>query len=247
MLSVPPAITAGLFDLDGVITQTARLHAAAWKETFDSYLEERARRTGETLSPFALPDDYREHVDGKLREDGVKGFLAARGIHLPPGSPGDPPTAETIRGLSARKNASFLDVLRREGVEVYPGSVRFVEEMRAAGWRRAVVSASRNCEALVDAAGIADLFEVRIDGVTAGRDNLAGKPAPDMFLAAAAALGVHPGECAVFEDALAGVEAGRRGAFGWVVGVDRTGNGDALRAHGADIVVTDLAQLLEAP
>ena len=243
--AVPEGIAACLFDLDGVLTRTAAVHAEAWKEMFDSYLLERAKDNGDAFRPFELPADYVEHVDGKLRQDGVRSFLASRGVTLPEGSSGDPPTAETVHGLGARKNELVLDLIRIRGVDLYEASVRFVEVVRDAGMRRAVVSASKNCQEVLAATGIEDLFEVRIDGVVAERDGLQGKPAPDMFLAAADALGVDPASGAVFEDAEAGVAAARAGAFGWVVGVDRTGNADALRRHGADIVVGDLGELLE--
>ena len=242
---VPDGIAACLFDLDGVLTQTAKVHAAAWKQMFDAFLLDWSRQTGEPFRPFELPTDYAAHVDGKLRQDGVRAFLAARGIALPEGSADDPPTALTVHGLGTRKNDLVLDLIRRQGVEVYAGSVRFVEVVRAAGLRRAVVSASKNCREVLVAAGIEHLFEVRVDGIVADVAGLRGKPAPDMFLAAAEALGIVPARCAVFEDAIAGVEAGRAGAFGWVVGVDRVGQAVALRRHGADIVVTDLSELLE--
>jgi beta-phosphoglucomutase family hydrolase len=242
---VPRGIAACLFDLDGVLTQTSKVHAAAWKEMFDAFLRGRAERTGEPFRPFVVPSDYLAHVDGKLRADGVRSFLASRDITLPEGGPDDPPTTETVHGLANRKNDLVLELIRREGVEVYDGSVRFVEAARAQGLRRAVVSASRNCQEVLEAAGIEDLFEARIDGNVAAERDLPGKPAPDMFLAGAAALAVDPAAAAVFEDAAAGVEAGKAGAFGWVVGVDRGGNADALRAHGADIVVDDLSELLE--
>jgi HAD superfamily hydrolase (TIGR01509 family) len=202
---------------------------------------------GEPFRPFEVPTDYAAYVDGKLRQDGVRAFLTSRGITLPEGSPDDPPSAETVHGLGTRKNDLVLDLIRHGGVEVYPGSVRFVEAVRVAGLRRAVVSASKNCREVLIAADIEHLFEVRVDGLVAEQAALRGKPAPDMFLAAAAALGVDPAHCAVFEDAIAGVQAGRAGAFGWVVGVDRVGQAEALRRHGADRVVTDLDELLERP
>ena len=244
-LKVPDAISACLFDLDGVLTQTAKVHAAAWKQMFDEFLRERAERTGEPFEPFDRPTDYDEYVDGKPRLDGVRSFLESRGIDLPMGSPADPPEAETVYGLGTRKNELVLALIREQGVEAYEGSVRFVEAARDAGLRRAVVSSSTNCRDVLVAAGIEHLFEVRIDGVVAEREGLPGKPAPDTFLAAARAFGVEPTGAAVFEDALAGVEAGRAGAFGWVVGVDRTGQAEALRRRGADVVVQDLAELLE--
>jgi beta-phosphoglucomutase family hydrolase len=245
VLRLPEPISTCLFDLDGVLTQTAKIHAAAWKQMFDDFLREWAERTGEPFDDFDRPTDYDEYVDGKPRLDGVRSFLESRGIALPMGSPADPPEAETVHGLGTRKNELVLELIRDQGVEPYAGSVRFVEAARAQGLRRAVVSASTNCRDVLVAAGIEHLFEVRIDGVVAEREGLAGKPAPDTFLAAGRALGVEPAQAAVFEDALAGVEAGRAGAFGWVVGVDRTGQAEALRRRGADVVVQDLAELLE--
>jgi beta-phosphoglucomutase family hydrolase len=243
-LKLPSAIRACLFDLDGVLTDTASLHAAAWKEMFDTFLRSRAADEGAQFVPFDPVRDYREFIDGKQRSDGVRSFLASRGIALPEGSPGDPSDALTVSSLGDRKNELLLAMIHERGVQAYDGSVRFVQAVRDAGLRRAVVSASANCREVLEAAGIADLFEVRVDGNVAQQEHLRGKPAPDMFLAAARMLGVAPGEAAVFEDALAGVAAGRAGGFGLVVGVDRVGQADALRAHGADIVVTDLAELL---
>lgn len=244
---LPDGIRACLFDLDGVLTQTAKIHAAAWKQMFDAFLRERSRRTGEPFRPFALPQDYATYVDGKLRQDGVRSFLTSRGVELTEGSPDDPPTADTVHGLGTRKNDLFLRLLRDHGVELYDDAVRFVEAVRTAGLRRAVVSASKNTGEVLDAAGIADLFEVRVDGCVAEERHLRGKPAPDTFLAAAEALGLGPATCAVFEDAVAGVAAGRAGAFGWVIGVDRVGQAAALREHGADQVVRDLGELLGSP
>jgi len=242
---LPDSITACLFDLDGVLTATAKVHAAAWKQMFDAFLRERAATTGEPFRAFDIATDYPAYVDGKLRQDGVRSFLTSRGIDLPEGTPVDPPTAPTVHGLGTRKNDLVLELIRTTGVEVYRGSVRFVEAARAADLRRAVVSASKNCREVLIAAGIESLFEVRVDGLVAEEAGLRGKPAPDMFVHAAAALGVTQAECAVFEDAVAGVAAGRAGGFGWVVGVDRVGQADALRRHGADIVVADLSELLE--
>jgi beta-phosphoglucomutase family hydrolase len=233
-----------LFDLDGVLTKTAEVHSAAWKQMFDAYLEERAERTGAEFAPFDPVNDYDEYVDGKPRYEGVQSFLTARGIELPRGEPSDPPGAETVDGLGNRKNAILLRLIHERGVEPYEGSVRYVEAAREAGLRRAVVSSSTNCRDVLAAAGIEDLFEVRIDGVVAEREHLRGKPAPDTFLAGARALGADAAEAAVFEDALAGVAAGRAGGFAFVVGVDRTGQAKALREHGADVVVTDLGELL---
>jgi beta-phosphoglucomutase family hydrolase len=234
-----------LFDLDGVLTQTADVHAKAWKQMFDQYLRERAQRTGEPFREFALPEDYEQYVDGKPRSDGVRSFLDSRGIDLPLGSPDDPPDAETIYGLGTRKNDIVLKLIQDDGVEPYEGSVRYVEAAREQGLRRAVVSSSTNCHDVLVAAGIVDLFEVEIDGLVTEREHLAGKPAPDTFLAGARALGADPAQAVVFEDALAGVEAGRAGKFGFVVGVDRVGHATALREHGADVVVKDLAELLD--
>jgi beta-phosphoglucomutase family hydrolase len=243
VLGLPAAVTACLFDLDGVLTQTAKVHAAAWQQTFDDYLRARAARTGEAFVAFDPVADYDEYVDGKPRYDGVRSFLAARGIELPEGQEDDPPQAETIHGLGNRKNEIVLKLIHEHGVEPYAGSVAYVKAARDAGLRRAVVSSSTNCRDVLRAAGIEDLFEEIVDGVVAEREHLHGKPAPDTYLAGARALGVEPAQAAVFEDALAGVEAGRAGHFGCVVGVDRVGQADALRAHGADVVVADLSEL----
>jgi beta-phosphoglucomutase family hydrolase len=246
MLGMPDGVHACLFDLDGVLTQTAKVHAAAWKELFDDYLALRAQRLGVAVTPFDQHEDYDRYVDGKPRLDGVRDFLASREIRLPEGGPGDPPDAETVFALGRRKNAIVLRRISSDGVDAYPGSVAYVESVRDAGWRRAVVSSSTNCVDVLAAAGILGLFEEVVDGVIAEREHLRGKPAPDTFVAAARRLGVERRECAVFEDALAGVEAGRAGHFGYVVGVDRVGQADALAAHGADRVVPDLAELLPA-
>lgn len=238
-MRIPEGITALLFDLDGVLTQTAKVHSAAWKELFDDVLESRG-----DPRPFS-PEDYAAYVDGRLRQDGVRTFLASRGITVPDGTPEDPPDAETVHGLGNRKNVRLLELLERDGVDRYEGSVEFLEAARAAGYPTAVVSASRNCRQVLEAAGLTDLFDARVDGEVAAERGLRGKPAPDTFLAAAEALGVAPSQAAVIEDAVAGVEAGRAGEFGWVVGVDRVGpaQAEALRAHGADIVVEDLSEL----
>lgn len=243
MLGLPNGVRACLFDLDGVLTRTAVVHAAAWREMFDAYLAERARREHTTAEPFTQ-SDYDRYVDGKSRQDGTRSFLASRGITLPEGSPDDPPDRETVRGLGNRKNEIVTRRIREDGVEAYPTSVAYVEAARRAGLRRAVVSSSANCRDVLAAAGISDLFEEVVDGVVAARDGLAGKPAPDTYLAGARALGVRPDEAAVFEDALSGVAAGAAGHFAIVVGVDRVGQADALREHGADIVVDDLADLM---
>jgi beta-phosphoglucomutase family hydrolase len=247
VLGLPDQITTCLFDLDGVLTQTANVHAKAWKQMFDQYLHERAARTGEPFRAFAQPEDYEQYVDGKPRRDGVRSFLASRGIELPLGTPDDPPDAETIYGLGTRKNDILVKLIHDERVEPYEGSVRYVKAARDHGLRRAVVSSSTNCHDVLVAAGIVDLFEVEIDGQVAERERLAGKPAPDTFEAGARALDTEPAHAVVFEDALAGVEAGRAGNFGWVIGVDRLGHAhaEALREHGADRVVEDLAELLE--
>ncbi|MBV9197208.1 MAG: beta-phosphoglucomutase family hydrolase [Solirubrobacterales bacterium] len=245
MLDLPETITACLFDLDGVLTQTASIHAHAWKEMFDDFLRHWSERTGEPFHEFDRPTDYDEYVDGKPRLEGVESFLQSRGISLAMGSPSDPPEADTINGLGTRKNELVDKLIAEQGVEPYEGSVRFVEQARAQGLRRAVVSSSTNCRDVLVAAGIDHLFEARIDGLVADREHLAGKPAPDTFLAAASALGVDRSQAAVFEDAQAGVQAGHAGEFGWVVGVDRTGQAEALRRRGADVVVQDLAQLME--
>jgi beta-phosphoglucomutase family hydrolase len=246
MLGLPEGVSACLFDLDGVLTNTAKVHAAAWKETFDSYLRQRAAQTGERFVPFDPVADYDQYVDGKPRYEGVQSFLASRGIELPRGEPSDPPDAETVDGLGNRKNEILLGMIREQGVEAYEGSVSYVRAAKQAGLRRAVVSSSTNCHDVLIAAGIEDLFEARIDGVVAEREHLRGKPAPDTFLAGARLLGAEPAQAAVFEDALAGVAAGRAGNFGFVVGVDRVGQADALRERGADVVVSDLGELLAA-
>jgi len=247
VLGLPKGTRGCLFDLDGVLTKTAKVHDAAWKEMFDDFLRDRSRQTGQPFVPFDPVKDYDEYVDGKPREDGTRAFLASRGIDLPEGGEGDPPDAQTIHGLSNRKNQIVLQRIHTDGVEAYEGSVRYVRAVRDAGLRRAVVSSSANAHDVLVAAGIEDLFETRIDGVVAERDHLRGKPAPDTFLAGARALGLEPPAAAVFEDALAGVAAGRAGGFGCVVGVDRAGQADELRRHGADVVVTDLAELLDRP
>jgi beta-phosphoglucomutase family hydrolase len=241
MLGLPDGIRACLFDLDGVLTNTANVHRGAWRETFEAFLRD---RDPDRFMPFT-DQDYGEYVDGKPRRDGVRDFLASRGIQLQEGEPSDPPAAQTVAGVGNRKNELLLRRLGEQGVEVYPGSVRYLHAVRDAGLRTAVVTASANGEAVLHAAGMTELVEVRIDGIVASRENLRGKPAPDTFLAGAQALGVEPDGAAVFEDALAGVAAGRAGKFGFVVGVDRAGQAEALRERGADVVVDDLAELLE--
>jgi beta-phosphoglucomutase family hydrolase len=245
MLGLPDGVTACLFDLDGVLTQTAKVHAKAWKQMFDDYLKQRAEARGEKFVPFDPVEDYDEYVDGKPRYEGVQSFLSARGIELPRGEPGDAPDKETVDGLGNRKNEIVLGLIHDDGVQPYEGSVRYVRAVRDAGLARAVVSSSTNCHDVLKAAGIDGLFDVVIDGTVADREHLKGKPAPDTFLAGARAVGVEPSAAAVFEDALAGVQAGHAGHFGLVVGVNRTGQADALREHGADVVVDDLADLLD--
>jgi beta-phosphoglucomutase family hydrolase len=252
VLGLPAPVTACLFDLDGVLTQTAKVHAAAWKQMFDSYLRRRAVQRSEAFVPFDQDRDYDEYVDGKPRYDGVRSFLSSRGIELPEGGEGgkggspDQPGVDTIHGLGDLKNKIVLELIRGHDVQPYEGSVRYVKAVRAAKLRRAVVSSSTNCRDVLAAAGIEGLFEAIVDGLVADREHFRGKPAPDTFLAGARALGVEPAQAAVFEDALAGVEAGRAGHFGFVVGVDRVGQAAALRTHGADVVVADLTELLEA-
>jgi beta-phosphoglucomutase family hydrolase len=235
---------AWLFDLDGVLTKTAEVHAAAWQQAFDEFLDKEATRTGRTFAPFDPAGDYERYVDGEPREDGVRNFLAARDIELPEGNDDDPADARTVKGLGNRKNDLVLRVLETKGVAVYDGAVALVKALRARGTPIAVVSASENTQAVLAAAGIADLFDARIDGHVVKDRHLAGKPAPDSYLEGARALGVEPGTAVVVEDALAGVEAGRAGHFGLVIGVDHHDHADELRAHGADLVVTDLAELL---
>ncbi len=239
--ALPPHITACLFDLDGVLTKTALVHAAAWKETFDAFLR---RREGDGFRPFDADADYGRYVDGLPRADGVRSFLASRGIELPEGEDDDPADRDTVHGLGNRKNVLLLQRIHTDGVEAYPGSIRFLTAVRGAGLATAVVSSSANCKDVLEAVGIEDRFDVRIDGVVAAQRKLPGKPHPDTFLEAARDLGVPPANAAVFEDALAGMDAGRSGHFGYVVGVDRVGHARGLREHGADVVVRDLSELI---
>jgi len=238
-LGLPEDIQACLFDLDGVVTRTAVVHAAAWKEMFDAFLRE---REGEHFRPFD-DHDYDQYVDGLPRADGVRTFLASRGIELPDGKPDDPPGAETVHGLGNRKNALVLEKIRTDGVEAYDDTLTYIRAARAQGLRTAIVSSSANCRDVLRAIDAEDLFDVRIDGVVAAERRLPGKPHPDTFLAAAEDLGLDAPRSAVFEDALAGMDAGRAGGFGYVVGLDRVGQTDALYEHGADIVVKGLAEL----
>lgn len=245
-MSNPKAVSkdkfdAVLFDLDGVITATAKVHAICWKKMFDEFLR---RRPDQPFEPFSIQTDYQVHVDGKLREDGVRSFLNSRGIALPEGESAEPPSYETIHGLGKLKDRMFKEILQAEGVEVYEGAVELVHQLRSQGIKTAVVSASKNCRAVLKAAGIDNLFDVRVDGEVADQLNLAGKPAPDKFLKAAEQLGVKPDRSVVVEDAISGVQAGRAGRFGLVVGVDRKGQADELRKNGADIVVSDPGELL---
>jgi beta-phosphoglucomutase family hydrolase len=235
---------AVLFDLDGVLTSTAKLHAAAWKQTFDMFLKVYAEARKETFVPFDIGKDYRLYVDGKPRFDGVQSFLTSRGIHLPYGAPTDPPTAETVCGVGNQKNELVNQIMVREGVEAYPGSVRAVNLLKERGIKTGVVSSSNNCAAVLRAAKIESLFEIRVDGETASDLTLSGKPEPDMFLEAARQLGVEPRRSIVVEDAIAGVQAGKRGGFGLVIGIARAGNADELKKQGADLVVEDLEELI---
>jgi beta-phosphoglucomutase family hydrolase len=243
MLGLPEGIRGCLFDLDGVLTRTAEVHRTAWAEVFNAVLVE----LGPTpVQPFT-ESDYLKYVDGKPRRDGVRDFLASRGIHLPEGEPDDPPTANTIAGVGNRKNELLLRRLQSDGVKVYEGSRKYLDAVKAAGLKTAVVTASANSKAVLDAANLSGMFDVVVDGNVAAKRQLAGKPAPDTFQAAAEELGLEAAEATVFEDALAGVEAGKAGRFGFVVGVDRANQAAALKEHGASIVVQDLAELLERP
>ena len=245
MFGLPDGVSACLFDMDGVVTQTAMVHAAAWKEMFDEFLRDYAQRTGTKFVPFDPHHEYDAYVDGKPRLDGTRSFLESRGIHLPDGTPDDPPGTPTIYGLSNKKNDLVLAKIASGGVQVYHGQIAYINAVRGKGIRTAIVSASANTKQVLDSAGIEGLFDVRIDGVIAKQRGLRGKPAPDTFLAAAEALGVPAAHAVVFEDAQAGVAAGHAGHFALVVGVDRVGQAAELYAHGADIVVKDLAELLD--
>ena len=236
-------LDAVIFDMDGVVTATATVHAAAWKRLFDEFLVDDAARRGVAFVPFDDHADYDRYVDGRNRYDGVRGFLASRGIDLPDGGPSDPIDRETACGLGNRKDAYFHEELRGPGAHSYPGTVGLIRSLRAAGVRTGLVTASKNADDILTAAGVVDLFDVKVDGVDAARFHLAGKPDPAMFLEAARRLGVEPARAAVVEDALAGVEAGARGGFALVVGVARHGQDEALRQAGADIVVSDLSEL----
>jgi beta-phosphoglucomutase family hydrolase len=245
VLGLPEKVRACLFDMDGVLTDTASVHTKAWKAMFDDYLSQRAQRTGDKFVPFDPAADYRTYVDGKKREDGVRSFLESRGIELPEGGPDDSGDAETIHGLGNRKNDMFQKVLDKDGVAVFDGSRRYLEAVAAAGMGIAVVSASANTPQVLKITGLDKFIQQRVDGNTLSEEHLPGKPAPDSFLRGAQLLDVEPDAAAVFEDALSGVAAGHAGHFGYVVGVDRVGQAEELRRNGADVVVTDLAELLE--
>ncbi len=244
MLGLPDAVHACLFDLDGVLTDTASVHTQAWKAMFDDFLRKRADSEGEEFVPFDPDKDYRKYVDGKPREDGVRSFLESRGIDLPEGDADDPPDADTVHGLGTRKNDAFQETLHKDGVKVFDGSRRYLEAAKEAGLKIAVVSSSANTKEILKVAGIEHFVEQRVDGVTLREENIEGKPAPDSYLRAAELLDVEPDAAAVFEDAISGVEAGHAGHFGCVVGVDRHDQADELRESGADVVVKDLADLL---
>jgi beta-phosphoglucomutase family hydrolase len=244
LLGLPTEVRACLFDLDGVLTDTASVHRKAWTAMFDDFLQARAERDGSEFVPFDADADYLSYVDGKKREDGVRSFLSSRGISLPEGEPTDDADTETVSGLGNRKNDAFLHTLHTDGVKVFEGSRRYVEAVVGQGLAVAVVSSSANTREVLELTGLDQFVDQRVDGVTMREENITGKPAPDSYLAGARRLGVEPSAAAVFEDALSGVEAGHAGNFGIVVGVDRVGQAEALKAHGADVVVTDLADLL---
>jgi beta-phosphoglucomutase family hydrolase len=244
VLGLPGEVRACLFDLDGVLTDTASVHRKAWKAMFDDYLRARAQRSGEPFVPFDVGADYQTYVDGKKREDGVRSFLASRGVELPDGDLADDPATETVHGLGNRKNELFQRTVRDDGVVVFEGSRRYLEAVHDAGFGVAVVSSSANTRDVLEVTGLDKFVQHRVDGVTMRDEHIAGKPAPDSFLRAAELLDVTPAQAAVFEDALSGVAAGRAGHFGVVVGVDRVGHAEALRRDGADVVVTDLAELM---
>ncbi len=247
VLGLPEQVRACLFDLDGVLTDTASVHRKAWKAMFDAFLQERSRRTREKFVPFDAGADYQHYVDGKKREDGVRSFLESRDICLPDGKPDDEPTADTVYGLGHRKNDLFQKTLARDGVDVFDGSRRYLDAVSKAGLKIAVVSSSANTRQVLEVTGLDTFVAQRVDGVTLRDEHIAGKPAPDSYLRAAQLLDVAPSEAAVFEDALSGVQAGHAGHFGLVVGVDRVGQSEALRHNGADVVVSDLSELLDAP
>jgi beta-phosphoglucomutase family hydrolase len=238
------AFNAIIFDMDGVVTRTAKSHAAAWKKLFDDYLDELGKRKGIHYRPFSIEEDYRIYVDGKPRYAGVQSFIQSRGIDAPPwGNPGDPPGHETICSLGNKKNIIFNDLINREGVEVYESTIDLIHRLRSFGIHTAIVTSSKNCNTVLKAAGIERLFDAKVDGLDSERLNLAGKPDPDIFIHAARSMGVNPKRAVVVEDAIAGVQAGKRGGFGCVIGVDRASQGDALQENGADITVKDLSEI----
>ena len=245
MIIAPQQYDAVLFDLDGVLTMTMKIHASCWKRMFDAYLQDRSARFGETHQPFDSVSDYQAYVDGKLRYDGVRSFLASRRIVLPEGIPADTPDLDTVCGLGNRKDLLVREMIASEGVEVLEGSLVVVRRVRALGLKTAVVSASKNCATILAAAGIRDLFDCIVDGMVADRLGLPGKPAPDTFLTAARDLQVAPRRAVVVEDAISGVQAGRAGGFGLVIGIDHHGDRRVLQDNGADIVVEDLAEILD--
>lgn len=230
-------IKALILDMDGVITQTAKVHAAAWKRMFNDYLQQRGKQEGKAYEPLQIATDYRQYIDGIPRYDGVQNFLASRNIELPEGTAEDAPGTETVAGLGNLKNDYFRELVQRDGVDAYDDTVKFLEKRKSEGYRTAVISASKNCQAILSAAGLKDLFEVRVDGVVSAALGLKGKPAPEIFLEAARQLGVSPQEAAVFEDAQAGVAAGKAGGFALVVGINRTDQAAELTEHGADLVL----------
>jgi beta-phosphoglucomutase family hydrolase len=235
---------AVLFDLDGVVTATAKTHAACWKKAFDEFLKKRAEEKGEDFQPFDIKTDYEEYVDGKPRNDGVRSFLKSRQIDLPEGEPDDPPDRQTVSGLGNRKTEMFEQTLKEEGADVYEGTVAWLKQLRQKGLKTAIVSSSKHCKMIIDAAGISDLFDARVDGKVSEDLGLEGKPAPDIFLKAAEMLGAPPKRAVVVEDAIAGVQAGRKGDFGLVIGVDRNDDAEGLQKNGADVVVKDLEEML---
>jgi beta-phosphoglucomutase family hydrolase len=245
MIIAPQQYDAVLFDLDGVLTMTMKIHASCWKRMFDAYLQDRSARFGETHQPFDSVSDYQAYVDGKLRYDGVRSFLASRRIVLPEGIPADTPDLDTVCGLGNRKDLLVREMIASEGVEVLEGSLAVVRRVRALGLKTAVVSASKNCATILAAAGIRELFDCIVDGMVADRLGLPGKPAPDTFLTAARELQVAPRRAVVVEDAISGVQAGRAGGFGLVIGIDHHGDRRVLQDNGADIVVEDLAEILD--
>ncbi len=241
----PERFDAVLFDLDGVLTDTAKVHAACWKKMFDEFLRKQAESRGEECRPFSITEDYYLYVDGRLRSDGVRDFLRSRNINLPEGDPDAPPDSETVCGLGNRKNDMVNEVLESEGLGVYQGSVAWLRHLRDQGIKTAVVSASSNCKTVLNSAKILDLFDTIVDGTVAADLGLAGKPSPDTYLNAAEQLGAEPKRTVVVEDAISGVQAGRSGGFGLVIGVARKGNIKELKENGADLVVTDLSELIQ--